>query len=103
MADHLAMAAHIGLFGAQVAVGVQLHLEAAVAEDAFGDDGHHVHAVGLRGDDEGRGFVIRVGGGGADTGDEKVFASVPCILRSQLGCLIRLRRPGRRVSAARPG
>ena len=33
--------------GAEVAVGVDLHLDAAVAEDALGDDGDHVDAVVL--------------------------------------------------------
>ena len=45
VADHLALAAHVGLLGAEVAVGVDLHLEAAVAEDALGDDGDHVDAL----------------------------------------------------------
>jgi hypothetical protein len=52
------------------AVGVDLHLQAAVAEDAFGHDRDHVHALGLRADDEGRRLVVRVGGRCADAGDE---------------------------------
>jgi hypothetical protein len=70
VADDLALAAHVGLLGAEEAVGVDLQLEAAVAEDAFGDDGDHVHVLHLGGDDEGRGLVVRVGGGTADAGDE---------------------------------
>ena len=45
MAHHLAFRAHIGLLGTQVAVGVDLDLEAAVTEDAFGHHGHHVHTM----------------------------------------------------------
>ena len=67
---HLAPAAHVGLFGTQVAVGVDLHLQAAIAEDALGDHRHHVHPIGLRADDEGRGLVVGIGGGRADAGDE---------------------------------
>ena len=70
MADHLAAVAHVGLLGAEEAVGVDLHLEAAVAEDAFGDHGHHVDALRLRPHDEGRGLVVGVGGGRAHAGHE---------------------------------
>ncbi len=48
VADRLALDAHRRLLGAEVAVGVDLHLDAAVAEDALGDDGDHVDAVVLR-------------------------------------------------------
>ena len=70
VADRLAAVAHRRLLGAEVAVGVDLHLEAAVAEDALGDDGDHVDAVVLRGDDEGRRLVVGIGGARADAGDE---------------------------------
>ena len=63
MAHHLALAAHVGLFGAEEAVGVDLYLEAAVAEDALADHGDHVHAIGFGAHDERRGLVVRVGGG----------------------------------------
>jgi hypothetical protein len=70
VADHLAPAAHVGLLGAEPAVGVDLHLEAAVAEDALGDHGDQVDAFGLRRHDEGRRLVVGIGGGRADAGDE---------------------------------
>jgi hypothetical protein len=70
MADLLALAAHGGLLGTQVAVGVDLHLHAAVAEDALGHHGDHVDAFHLGGHDEGRRLVVGIGGAGADTGDE---------------------------------
>ena len=62
--------AHRRALRAEVPVGVDLHLGAAVAEDALRHDGHGVHALVLGGDDEGRGLVVRVGGAGADAGDE---------------------------------
>ena len=62
MPHHLALAAHIGLLGTQETVGVNFDLEAAVTEDAFGDDSDHVHTLHTRPDDEWRGFVVRIGG-----------------------------------------
>ena len=53
-----------------MAVGVDLHLDAAVAEDPLGDHRDHVHALHGRRDDEGRRFVIGIGGAGADRRDE---------------------------------
>ena len=89
MAHHLALAAHVGLFGSEEAVGVDLHLEAAVAEDALGDHGDHVHAVGLGAHDEGRRLVVRVGGGRAHARHEHFFrqqqVAVPCGFRSHFG------------------
>jgi hypothetical protein len=67
--------AHGGLLGAEIAVGVDLHLQAAIAEDALGHDGDHVHAVDFRGDDEGRGLVIGIGGARPDAGDERAAAA----------------------------
>ena len=72
MADHLALAADIGLFGAEKAVGVDLHFQAAVAEDAFGHHCDHVHPARLGRHDEGCRLVVRVGGGRTDTGDENL-------------------------------
>ena len=72
VADGLALGADRGAFGAEVAVGVDLHLEAAIAEHAFGDDGDHVDAVHLVADDEGRGFVVGIGCAGADGGERAV-------------------------------
>ena len=63
MAHHLALAAHVGLLGAEEAVGVDLHLEAAVAEDTLGDHGHHVNALRLGAHDEGCRLVVRIGRG----------------------------------------
>ena len=74
VAHRLALHPHRRLLGPQVAVGVDLHLDAAVAEDPLGHDRDHVDAVMLRGDDEGRGLVVGIGGGGADAGDEGALA-----------------------------
>ncbi len=70
VANRLALAAHRRLLRAEPAVGVDLHLEAAVAEDALGHDRDHVDALVLRGDDEGRRLVVRIGRARADAGDE---------------------------------
>src|ERR1700719_2375807 len=56
-------------------VRVDLYLDAAVAEDAFGDDGDHVDALHLRRDDERRGLVVGIRRAGADGGDEIVGAA----------------------------
>ena len=70
VAHGLALGAHDGALLADVAVGVDLHLHAAVAEDPFGHDRHHVLARHGLADDEGGGLVVRVGGAGSDGGDE---------------------------------
>src|SRR5581483_6170679 len=44
MADRLALRAHGRLLGAEIAVGVDLHLDAAIAENALGHDRNHVDA-----------------------------------------------------------
>ena len=74
VADLLALHAHRRLLGAEIAVGVDLHLHAAVAEDALGHDRDHVDAVVLGRHDEGRRLVVGIGGGGADAGDEGALA-----------------------------
>src|SRR5262249_34594454 len=74
MADLLVLYTYRGLLGADVAVGVDLPLDAAIAEDALGDDGDHVDAVGLGRHDEGRRLVVGIGGTGTDAGDEGVWA-----------------------------
>ena len=89
VADRLAAGADDGALGAEVAVGVDLHLGAAVAEDRLGDDGDDVGAVDLAGDDERGGLVVGVGGAGADAGDEAAGGG-------------RSRRPSRRRRTARP-
>ena len=71
VADLLALDAHRRRLGAEMAVGVDLHLDAAVAEDALGHDGDGVDAVVLGRDDEGRRLVVGIGGAGADAGDER--------------------------------
>ena len=62
--------AHGRGFGAEVAVGVDLHLHAAIAEDSLRHDGDGIDARMGGADDEGRGLVVRIGGAGADAGDE---------------------------------
>src|SRR5262249_12320618 len=71
MADRLALGAHSRAFCAEVAVGVDLKLDAAIAVDALGDDRHHVDPVGLGGNNEGGGLIVGIGGAGADSGDQR--------------------------------
>jgi len=61
-----------GAFGAEMAVGVDLHLDAAIAEDALGNHRHHVDAVDFLRHDEGGGLVVGIGGAGTDGGDEGI-------------------------------
>ena len=70
MAHLLALGAHGRLLRADEAVGIDLQLQAAIAEDALGHDGDHVDIAMPAGDDEGCGLVIGIGGAGADAGDE---------------------------------
>ena len=70
MADRLALGADGRGLGAEIAVGVDLHLDAAIAENTFGHDRDHVDAVDLRGNDKGRRLVIGIGGAGADRSHE---------------------------------
>ena len=95
--DDFALTAHAGLLRAEPAVSVDLQFEAAIAEDALGDDGDHVHAVGLRRDDEGRRFVIGIGGRGAYRGDEIVLAVV---YRGRLGRRQKRHHPGALIGGA---
>ena len=74
VAHGLALHSYRRLLGPEEAVGVDLHLHAAVAEDTFGHDRDHVDAVVLGRNDEGRGLVIGIGRGGADAGHERVLA-----------------------------
>ena len=69
--DLLALDAHRRRFGAEMAVGVDLHLDAAIAEDALGHDRDGVDALVLGRDDEGRGLVVGIGRAGADAGEER--------------------------------
>ena len=70
--DRLALRANRRRFGAEIAVGVDLHLDAAITEDALGHDGDHIDAVDFRRHDERRGLVVGIGGAGADRGHEDV-------------------------------
>ena len=74
VADRFALGPHRVLLGPQVAVGVDLDLDAAVAVDRLADDGDHVDALDLGRDDKGRGLVIGIGRAGADGGDEFILA-----------------------------
>ena len=74
VAHRLALDAHRRLLGPEIAVGVDFHLDAAVAEDALGHDGDHVDAVVPGRHDEGRRLVVGIGRGGADAGDEGALA-----------------------------
>ncbi len=71
MADLLAPHTYGRRFRSDIAIRVDLHLHAAIAEHAFGHDGHHVDAVMFGRHDERRRLVIRVGRGRADTGNER--------------------------------
>ena len=72
VADLFAAGAHGGGFRAEMAVGIDFHLQAAIGENTLRDHGDHVHAVDVGADDEGGGFIVRVGGAGADAGGEDV-------------------------------
>ena len=91
VADLLAVGAHRRLLGPEIAVGVDLHLEAAIAEDALRDDGHHVDALDLARDDERCGLVVGIGGAGADAGDERLR---PDQLAVPVGGVLEERHPG---------
>ena len=66
MAHFLTPEKHRRPLGSQKPIGVNLHLEAAITEDALGHHGHHVDIARARRDDERRGFVIGVSGGSPD-------------------------------------
>src|SRR5690606_32340709 len=72
VADDLALVAYVGLLGTKIAVGIDLYLEAAVAEDAFCYHRDHVDAIGLGGHDEGRRLVVGIRGARPHAADEKV-------------------------------
>src|SRR5580700_6397676 len=60
-------------FRAEETVGVDLHLDAAIAENTLGDDRDHIDAVDLGRHDEGCRLVIWISGAGADRGDEHIL------------------------------
>src|SRR5262249_38913342 len=70
MADRFTPGAHYRRLGAEMTVGVDLHLDAAIAEDALGDDRHQIDALDLLADDEGGRLVVGIGRAGADRGNE---------------------------------
>ena len=77
MAHLFALVKHRSPLIAQIPVGVDLHLQTAIAKDALGHHSHHVHALGLGSDDERRRFVIGVGGGRANAGDKNTPLCTP--------------------------
>ena len=77
MAHLFALVEHRSALVAQIPVGVDLHLQTAIAKNTLGHHGHHVHALGLGSDDERRRFVIGVGGGRANAGDKNTSFCTP--------------------------
>ena len=74
VADVFAIDTDVGDLWTDMTIRVDLHLNTAIAEDAFRDDRDGVHPVIVARDDERGGFVVRIGGAGADFRDENVFA-----------------------------
>ncbi len=68
--DRLAFRTDDCSLGSEIAVSVDLHLDAAIAENPFGHDRDHVDAVDFRGHDEGCRLVIGISCSRADGGDE---------------------------------
>ena len=85
MADWLALGADSRAFRAEMAVGVDFKLDAAIAVDALGDHRHHVDPIDLRGDDEGRGLIVGISGAGADGGDQRTGSPKDVAAPSGLG------------------
>src|SRR4029077_19103654 len=61
MPHSLALGAYEIALGSEMSIRVDLHLHSAVAEDALGDDGDHIHALDFRGNNEGRRLVVGIG------------------------------------------
>ena len=61
VADGFALRAHGIGFGPEIAIGIDLHFDATVTEDALGHDRHHVHRVDRGGNDERSRFVVGIG------------------------------------------
>ena len=72
--DDLAPTAHAGLLRSQIPIGVDLHLQAAITENAFGHDGDHVDPIQLRAHDEGRRLVVGVGRRRSNARHEDILA-----------------------------
>src|SRR5690349_21115756 len=70
MSHGLTLRTHCAAFGTQMAIGIDLHLHAAVAEDSFRDNCDHIDPFHLRRDNEGCRFVIGVSRARANGGDK---------------------------------
>ena len=70
MADRLALRPHCRGLCAQMPVRVDLHLDAAIGENALGDDGYQIHILDLLADDERRGLIVGIGRSRPDRRDE---------------------------------
>ena len=73
--DWLALRAYRAALGAQMPVGVDLQLHAAITENSLGDDRDHVYARDFRRNDEGRRLVIGIGGARANRGHKRIFSA----------------------------
>ena len=93
VADRLALHGDRRALGAEMAVGVDLHLGPAIGEDALGDDGDGVDALVGRADDEGGRLVVGIGGAGADAGDEGLDGRPALRVPSANGTSAARRRP----------
>ena len=74
MSHVFAFRAYRRCFRTDVAVGVDLHFHAAIAENPLGHHGDSVDAFVVARDDEGCWFVIRICRARPDTGDEDIRA-----------------------------
>ena len=74
MTDMFAFGPHRRRFRAEMPVGVDLHLDAAITENSLRDDRYRIHSFIIARDDERGRFVIRISRPCADPGDEDVRA-----------------------------
>ena len=70
VADGLTLRAHGAAFGAEMPVGIDFQLDAAVAENSLGHDRDHIHASDFGRNDERSGLVVGIGRAGTNRGDE---------------------------------
>src|SRR5579862_970852 len=70
VANRFALGAHRVLLWSEKSIGIDLKLDATIAEDALGHDGDHVDAFDFGRNNERRGFVVGIGGAGTDRCDE---------------------------------
>ena len=66
MSNSLAINTYKTTFWSNMAVGINFHLDAAVAENPFGDHRDHIYSLVFTSDDERGRFVIRIGGSASD-------------------------------------